>query len=609
MRGKGYDYLTNQTLDWASESVKGAGLRLLSARYFRARSDVETKRFFKSGGSKWSYTKLMKSAVPDIDLSGESGGDTLKTSKFTFFTPSFVFASPGIPVGNMVGTTPTYSPPPVGKAGKAGVATGTSLQKAAVGANSYVTNALGANKFLSQKLMAPVSMMSLNLQTKLGTVPASTKKTLDDVAADLLVSQSDPDFSLYPKNVKAYEVPNQKGSKISDEEQRQKAKYAAVLAGKGCVVVSAKAEFDEPPLMTSSHPQGYDIENNKLKPQTLEFFIGPILANLTKIKYTSHINPLWLGGSPHTILPKFYGPGLANLKSAGILSALAIATSGIKPAFKTFKTPTGFGSVHVGNLNLLNFSDTTTPTILDSVNPTNKVTVLKNLPNQLKSLVLGSQSGLALKDVFAPTDFSATSEDSEATKIAPIFAIQNLNIVFQLYKNIVQIEYLEGFGWPTLQITNSLGQLEKVSGARPLLRAPQWRTLNENILNDLEDKATSRTTLLCRLVRYINKDLGIGHSTKLDMPTIDKHFIMTIDPDIEEEISYEILMKKWIFPALYSQASTGETQVDSGKMDDLSKGTWKLGPPTVEDEITVRRFEGTVLIGATCNASHPSDGG
>ena len=39
-RGKGYDYLTNQTLDFAGDNVKGKGLRILTARYFRKRCEV-----------------------------------------------------------------------------------------------------------------------------------------------------------------------------------------------------------------------------------------------------------------------------------------------------------------------------------------------------------------------------------------------------------------------------------------------------------------------------------------------------------------------------------------------------------------------------------------
>ena len=615
MRGKGYDYLTNQTLDFASESIKGAGLRLLSARYFRARSDVETKRFFSTPSAKWSYTTLLKSAVPDIDLDSRGGDDNLKTSKFTFFTPSFVFASPGTATGNATFSQTSYGPPPTGAGAGGSAKSGISLQKFGFGANSYKASKK-AFGILSNNMMAPVSLLPLGLQMQMAATMAPVTKTLDDVTADLLVSQGNPDFNLYPANIKAYEVPGQKGSKLSEEEQQAKAKYAAVLAGKGCVVVSAKKEFGGAKLLTKSHPEGFDIEHIKYKPKTFDIFnFAATLGKLKKSLYINHINPLMFNSNTYSVKTDFFPVGLRNLKSLSILKAAGNATSGIKPAMKGLQTPVGFGSVHVGNLKLLNFTGSGDKTILDSTNPSKKASMLKALPNQLKSLVLSGNSQFPLNDVFsveptatgAPIDPAAAAAMT-ATNIAPLFQIKNLNMVFQLYKNIIQIEYLNVFTMPSLRVRDpQTGQMQVSTGSRPLLRDPQWVLLNEGIINDLEDKVTERTTILCRIVRYVNRDLGIGHQTKLDLPIIDKHFILTIDPDAEDPVAWSFDWGNWIFPSLFTGGSTAQTTVDSRDLKKKS-ANWKIKSPHDGNEITVKEFEGTVLAPCPSN-SQSGDGG
>jgi len=457
-------------------------------------------------------------------------------------------------------------------------------------------------------MMAPVNLIPLGLQMKLNSATATTHKTLDDVAADLLAAQGDPDFNLYPKNIKAFEVPAQKNSKVSPEEQKLKAKYAAVLAGKGCIVVPANEEFGDVPLLTREHPEGFDIKNFKYKPTTLDLARLEIFTNLSKVLYINQINPLQFRRNTYSLQTPFYKPGLSNLKSLSLLAPAANSVSGIKPAFKGFKSPVGFGSVHVGNLKLLNFGNTSNKTILDTTNPSNKIAKLKALPNQLKSLVLAGNSQIPLRDAFEvkTTERSATTSPEEAAlsaatiaKIAPLFQPKNINAAFQLYKNIIRVEYLDSFSNPSFQIRNpETGKLEKTTGTRPLLRDPQWVTLTENVLQDLEDEATEKTSILCRIVRYVNPELGIGHSTKLDLPIIDKHFIILLDPDAEDEINWSFDWGNWVTATRYSGGHSAETMIDARDLDDDGRGNWwKIKSPHDESEITVKEFEGSVLVG------------
>ena len=317
------------------------------------------------------------------------------------------------------------------------------------------------------------------------------------------------------------------------------------------------------------------------------------------------ISPLSYNKNTYSLAPAMIASKMANLQAGSLVSTMAKSVNGLKPATFGSNTPLAFGSVHVGNLNLLNFSDISTPNILDSINPSDKIGVLKALPNQLKSLVLNAHPTMVVKAAFA-TDDTAPGPT--------IFAPQNLSLTYHLFKNIAQIEYLDNFTLPVLPVPGPGGKTKKVLGARPLLKSPRWKLLNESSINSLEDKTTSRMTVLCRIVRYVNKDLGIGFRSKLDLPIIDKYFILAVEPRVAEKIDFSFDWGQWVYPTLYAGGSTDEvgveTDMGSLQMEDLGRGRfWRmLDPERPQDEITVRQFDGVVVIGQ-CDEGSADTGG
>jgi hypothetical protein len=144
---------------------------------------------------------------------------------------------------------------------------------------------------------------------------------------------------------------------------------------------------------------------------------------------------------------------------------------------------------------------------------------LKSLPNSFKSLAL-SKTNIVLEDVYLlPSNIT--------NQVPSIYDPKNMEKIYQLFHNTMTIEYLDTFV-PNSEEVNVGGKLEKIKGTAVLLKAPVWKTLNQKKIQALEAGANA-VALLCRLTRYVNKELGVGYD-KLQFPIIDKYFLMAVDP-------------------------------------------------------------------------------
>jgi hypothetical protein len=438
--GKGYDYITNQTIDYINESIRGRGLRRVSARYFRKRCDIETKRFFELGEYSFNYIKMLKAAAADIDLSQDKTDDSLNANKFSYLTPSFLFSSPG-----------------------------------------YGTMGAAAKK--------PTVDVS---------VPPSEPKSLDDVAATVLENQANPDFKLFPVETKGYS--HVKGSSLNDEEQSLKAKYMNILAQHNCTVAAESEEFEK--------FNEYKVE--------IDYYSSEAESPLREFSYDVHelassieTSPFYKTGTP------FFPAAIKNINPIPILTTLAQSRIGNSPK-------------NAKKMQKLNFTNSDAGTILDGVNPSHKIATLKKLPNQLKSLVLSSVPGVTVGQPF------------EQQSPSYMQAYKNLFAIFQMFKNLVEIEYLVGFELSE-HLVYRRGQLDRRTG-RALLKSPTWRRLTEKQLRLLETDVT-KGVVLCRMVKYNNPLLGIGPKYKINLPTIDQHFFLTKDPSSDPILAPEITPK------------------------------------------------------------------
>ena len=174
---------------------------------------------------------------------------------------------------------------------------------------------------------------------------------------------------------------------------------------------------------------------------------------------------------------------------------------------------------------MLNFEDTKSASILDGVNPSNQIAVIKNLPNQLKSLALAT-SDIVLSNPFRAPSLKEPSENRPPVEGPPwFFRPENMAKIWQMFQNIVGIEYLFRFDTPKFQVQSSSGELVNALGNRDLLKAPRWLPLNREVISMLEE-GDRKIALLCRIKKYKNSKLGIGTATKKDMPIIDQYFTL-----------------------------------------------------------------------------------
>jgi len=130
-----------------------------------------------------------------------------------------------------------------------------------------------------------------------------------------------------------------------------------------------------------------------------------------------------------------------------------------------------------------------------------KQEIIKNLPNQIKSLFLESISPDKVVNIWVTNDFNPLKD--------PIKKIE-FNIKFN---TIVQVEILAGFS------TKKNNNIDIA-----FLKNPVWIKLDKN----LYDSAMSEgKMMLCRIRRYENKSFGVQKSELLDLPFLNEYFFIS----------------------------------------------------------------------------------
>ena len=634
-RGKGYDYLTNQTLDFASDNVKGRGLRVVSSRYFKKRCEIETRRFFSVAESDINYETVLKKAVPDLSLSSTPTRDSLTNSKFSYLTPSFVFRSPGSSTGFMGQAGEAYAAQQAkeqqgsSQAEQADDKLGNQPAFAILGM-SYNEPIKGTNQHWGGDISAPknitsptddVTLQVQHISDPSSPVPSNVTNTnttnttitnvtnitnvqqepnsVDDVHADIIAAQQNPDFSLFPISVKGYEGEH-RGTKQSAAQQNSKKKYMDILAAQGTTVVRAKTEFfgNAHSMGNPASPWTFYEDDSVPSDEKLNTPTGP---DYEVIDFAEDVGTKEKFYSFHLIQPPIPYHVL-NINPTPVLSTLASSHVGLKMGYP--KGPLMYQSMHMSNFQLLNFEDTTTPNILDGVNTSNKAATLAGLPNQLKSLVLASQN------LTITNPFESPGPDQKPWMFDP----KNMPKIWQLFGNITRIEYMTSFEKPIVQVQTQDG-LKKKTGARPLMKSPQWEVLTKPVVDRLE-AGNKKMALLCRVTRYTNKALGIGYSSDLDLPIIDKYFLLVIDPFLnpdlgrldavdsdgnlpdEKPISIEVSPYQQPEGQSNDSSNTDSDTVEAILKDFGLKTFTILDPedPTQEQTITVKKFEGELLL-------------
>ena len=619
-RGKGYDYITNQTLDFLKDNIKGKGLRTLTSRYYRKRCEIETKRYFtiasKNDGSHANFDlhDILGTTNPDIRLSSENGNDSLVNQKFTYLTPSFVFQSFPTAIGTFGGAGGFTIPP---SAGSVGANTSGDLSS---GGGDYVGwqldnpgsggSAVGSSSTMygtsPKNQIGAANLLKINTKNLVPvTVPKNEQQEpptgLDEVQANVIAAQADADFSLFPISVKGYAPPNQ--SRLSPQEQALKKQYMELLATR-CQVVNARLEFDlANNLRSKNNPNTFEIDDSNPSDESINEPTGPDYENIDhaedvgakKLLPLKKIQPL---------IPKL----IQHVNPVSLLKVLGNASFGYFGGGPS--GPISYRSVHLSNFQLLNFADTDTPSVLDGVNPSLQIKTIKALPNQLKSLALAT-SDLVLMNPFRSPSRKTRSEGAPPTDETPwFFKPENMSKIWQMFQNIVSIEYLYSFQTPVMEVADSRGNLRKSRGQRDLLKSPMWLPLDRDVINKLED-GRKKVSLLCKIKKYRNSQLGIGYGTKRDMPIIDEYFTMVIDPfadpdlgrieavedgDLDGEVGIQISTNS----TMGNGSNSNLISTDSSNILSLfDKGYIRIDE--LGEEITVQEFDGNLVVSSNCD--------
>jgi len=167
---------------------------------------------------------------------------------------------------------------------------------------------------------------------------------------------------------------------------------------------------------------------------------------------------------------------------------------------------------------------------INTMSVSSKEELIKNLPNQIKSVFVSSiNPRVVTKNWFEKTDSSLVSKDvysfSEATNeiikeqsketTYDILKNPEQKIIFKMnYNNICQVDVLVGFEASKEDTTALLG-------------APIWHLMNPVIFNSANGK-----NLLCRLTHYINQEMGVKNPQSFELPIYNEYFIISPEGEI-----------------------------------------------------------------------------
>jgi hypothetical protein len=152
----------------------------------------------------------------------------------------------------------------------------------------------------------------------------------------------------------------------------------------------------------------------------------------------------------------------------------------------------------------------------------NAVSYIKSLPNQIKSLFVGSINSTAVTNTFSGKLIADKLGGAEKDP----FKQSEVKLVFKMnYKILNQIYYLSGFLRGTNQNDNCL------------FKSPIWRPLTSAIVN-----RSLSSNLLCKMSEYRNVDLDIVKPSGLSLDTYNEYFILSperkiIDPPLQQTLS------------------------------------------------------------------------
>jgi len=135
----------------------------------------------------------------------------------------------------------------------------------------------------------------------------------------------------------------------------------------------------------------------------------------------------------------------------------------------------------------------------------NLPSAIKGAPIQFKALISEGNIGTSNENL----NNGKTGVDIGRSKTS----IKRYGLYWFHFNNLVQVQYLEGF------------EMSKNSPAKvALVNQPKWKLLTSEIFSRAR---SSNRDLLCRLVPYVSRELGIARPQVLEMPIYNDHFILT----------------------------------------------------------------------------------
>ena len=459
----GYDYLS-PTGNSFLNSFGGNGLATVSGQDYNNRVTLETQKYFEKMPTDEEMTM--------VDLSTSTlftTGDTILQSLFSYLTPSCVT------LGNGKANTPIGGGPNNPNANM-------SMVKYSLIPSSQL---LGGQDYLFNKQdFTYIAAKITNFNTN-AVIPAYDTTIKGDKS---LLSKKQDTIKFYSHQILA----NKNCTAVSNNDP-------STLKGVGSSLELVDGVFMTEYLATSIDETDKLIDNDiKLDKQ---------IDDPLSISYK--------GGTENSLFLTFiYGFSAQNY---GIASTKAPAS--LKPDskevtfdFNFFNLQAYYGesekpkivqTMHLENSISNNISQAPPPQPgeFQTVDPIiqNK---LKSLPNQIKSILLQTKTGL-VKHNWGKNDGKNSNNPYYKASIA-----------FN-YRNIKRVEYLAGFHYGQPPPSHN------AQSSRPLIGRPVWKRLSaQAYANNIAN------TLFCRLVTYEKKNYGIVPMESLNMPVFDEFFLL-----------------------------------------------------------------------------------
>ncbi len=450
----GYDYLTS-TGDSATAPFGGLGLATIQGDDFNTRMNLEMQKYFES------------TSPENFEITNPTNGktytpgDTALTSLFSYLTPASVNLGTGQVKSALLGQSLGF--------------TGVDATKFSL---LPFNNAMEADKYLfNKRAFSYIATKIINFNNN-ATLPVYDNTTTSDNTL----------LSGYENSIKFY--------------------TQQILANKNCVSgLSGKSTTD-----TKNSNDGNGLFMSDFLTNAIDQADG---LNDSKIKLDELANdPLsisYKGGAENTLFLTFiYGSSAQNYGIASTKAPASIAEGKQEVTFDFDFFQIGADTPNKpaieGTILTKKIAGQPSGTPPEGQAPILVQNELKKLPNQIKSILLQYDSETQVKHKWN------TQTDPDKNSNNPYY---KASIAIN-YRNIKRVEYLAGFDYSSLPVTNG-----GTSPVNALIGRPTWKLLTPEIYGD-----NIGTTLFCRLKTYEDKDYGIVPMESLNMPVFDEFFLL-----------------------------------------------------------------------------------